>query len=400
MGTDTVKLLRYAGFLTWGLTGLPLLVELVEQPALCREKPYVLWLLCFGMFGAAFGLTAWREPAGRSGWRQVGSLVLQSATALMMILLVCSGQEGALLVIVAAQVGSVLPLSRALMWVAVQATMMCAILAFSWSGTVTLKLMATYLGFQALALVSCFLTAREATARAALVRANRELEATRELLANTSRLAERERISRELHDTLGHHLTALSLDLEAATYMATDNTLTQVQRAQAVTRMLLADVRGAVSALRGDDSIGLAQALKAIVEAVPQPTVHLRVADDLAIADPMRTQTILRCVQEIVTNAIHHAHATNLWIDLGSCDSQIRLVVERPLGHARFRNTVLSAGGVVSALVKEVNCRVNGALACCPLCHRCAPSLTPEPPFSAHASTRKHYASAIRDSLG
>ena len=53
-----------------------------------------------------------------------------------------------------------------------------------------------------------------------LARANNELRATGELLANTSRLTERERISRELHDTLGHHLTALSLNLEAASHLA------------------------------------------------------------------------------------------------------------------------------------------------------------------------------------
>ncbi len=276
MTTDTAKLLRYAGFLTWGLTGLPLLVELAQQPALWHAPPYILWLICFALFGAAFGLTGWRSPAGRVGPRQAVSLILQAAAALTMILLVCSGQEGALLVIVAAQVGWVLPLSRALVWVAGQAAAMCAMLMFSWSGTITLKLMVTYLGFQALALASCFLTAREATARAELLRTNRELEATRELLANTSRLAERERISRDLHDTLGHHLTALSLNLEAASHMANGTTLTQVQRAQAVTKLLLTDVRAAVSALRGEDSIGLTEALNALVEAVPEPRVHLR----------------------------------------------------------------------------------------------------------------------------
>src|SRR5260221_4867645 len=139
-------------------------------------------------------------------------------------------------------------------------------------------------------------------------------------------MAERERISRELHDTLGHHLTALSLNLEAASHMSSGTALTQVQRAQSVTKLLLTDVRGAVSALRGEDAIGLTEALHALVEAVPQPRVHLDLPRDLAICDPLCAQTVLRCVQEIVTNAIRHAHAANVWIELGRADGHLQLL--------------------------------------------------------------------------
>jgi signal transduction histidine kinase len=175
-------------------------------------------------------------------------------------------------------------------------------------------------------LFSCFLTAREAVARTDLLSANRELKATRELLANTSRLAERERISRDLHDTLGHHLTALSLNLEAASHVSSGSALTQVQRAQAVTKLLLSDVRGTVGALRGEDAMSLAEALATLVDAVAEPQVHLRVSNDLMIYDPLCAQTALRCVQEIVTNAIRHAHAANLWIELTSAEGHLRLV--------------------------------------------------------------------------
>jgi len=171
--------------------------------------------------------------------------------------------------------------------------------------------MATYAAFQVLALFSCFLAASEASARSELDRANSELRATGELLANTSRMAERERISRELHDTLGHHLTALSLNLEAANHMAQDDALVQIQRAQSVMKLLLSDVRDVVSALRGQDPIGLAQALRTLVAGVPAPQIHLLMADNLAIDDPMRAHAVLRCVQEITTNVIRYAAARN-----------------------------------------------------------------------------------------
>lgn len=325
MTASGAGLLRYAGFMTWALAGLPLTVRLLKNPALLGEPRYWLWLTWFAVFGVAFALTAWRRVPAASRWRQLISLAIQSMAALAMIELVCSGNEGALLVIVAAQLGWVLPLGRALAWVAVQALIMCAILALSWPNDVTLRLMSMFLGFQVLALFSCFLTAREATARASLDRINRELQATRELLASTARLAERERISRELHDALGHHLTALSLNLEAARHMPTEEARQQVSRAQEITQSLLSDVREVVSTLREGSPLQLRESLLALVESVPEPRIHLKVPDDLVIGDPVVAHTLLRCVQETVTNAIRHAHAANLWIELIESNGRVEV---------------------------------------------------------------------------
>ncbi len=319
-------LLRFAGFLTWALTGLPLFIRLVQVPELLQQSRYWLWLACFFVFGVTLGLTPWNERPRWPRRLQLAWLAVQSATALVMIVLVCSGHEGAFLVLVAAQLGWFISLRRALLWVAVQAVLMGAILTLRWPLRTTLSLMATYVGFQVLALFSCFLAASEASARGELARANSELRATGELLANTSRLAERERISRDLHDTLGHHLTALSLNLEAANHLARDSTLVQIQRAQSVTKLLLSDVRDVVSALRGEDPTGLAQALRTLVAGVPAPRIHLLIAEDLTINDPMRAHTVLRCVQEIITNAIRHAAAGNLWIELARTDSGIAIL--------------------------------------------------------------------------
>jgi signal transduction histidine kinase len=87
----------------------------------------------------------------------------------------------------------------------------------------------------------------------------------------------------------------------------------------------LRDVRVVVSALRGEDPIGLADALRVLVDAVPAPRIHLELANDLPISDPMRAQTVLRCVQEIITNSVRHAHAANLWIELSRSDSGLRI---------------------------------------------------------------------------
>ena len=107
--------------------------------------------------------------------------------------------------------------------------------------------------------------------------------------------------------------------------MARDNTLVQIQRAQSVTKLLLSDLRDVVSALRGEDPIGLAHALRTLVAGVPAPQIHLVMADNLAIDDPMQAHTVLRCVQEIITNVIRHAAARNLWIELARTDGGIAI---------------------------------------------------------------------------
>jgi replicative DNA helicase len=61
-----------------------------------------------------------------------------------------------------------------------------------------------------------------------------------------------------LHDLLGHHLTALSLNLEVAGHLAQGKAQEHVNQAHTLAKLLLSDVREAVSRLRDDDAIDMA----------------------------------------------------------------------------------------------------------------------------------------------
>ena len=89
------------------------------------------------------------------------------------------------------------------------------------------------------ALATTLLAERERAAREELARANAELIATRALMVESSRASERLRISRDLHDTLGHHLTALSLQLDVASRLADGRAAEHIQQAHAIARLLL-----------------------------------------------------------------------------------------------------------------------------------------------------------------
>jgi len=136
------------------------------------------------------------------------------------------------------------------------------------------------------------------------------------MLALSSRTAERVRIARELHDVLGHHLTGLSLHLEVARHVAGEPAREPLGKAQEATKKLLQEVRDVVSALREEHAVDLGEALQAVVAHVDRPRVHLELPRDLELDDPALANTVLRCAQEIVTNAIRHARADNLWIDV------------------------------------------------------------------------------------
>jgi signal transduction histidine kinase len=87
-----------------------------------------------------------------------------------------------------------------------------------------------------------------------------------------------------------------------------------VRQAHALARLLLTDVREAVSQLREGDAIDLGSALLMLIERVPALAIHMDIQEPLALDDAERAHVLLRCTQEIITNAVRHAGAANLWV--------------------------------------------------------------------------------------
>lgn len=150
--------------------------------------------------------------------------------------------------------------------------------------------------------------------RRELARVNAELKATQALQADSVRMAERLHISRELHDALGHHLAALSVNLQLASHLAEGDAARPVQEAHLIARTLLADVRDVVSTMRHESTIDLRRALETLAAGVKYPAIHIDIPDELKDADPLQAHTLFRCVQEIITNSMRHAGARNLWL--------------------------------------------------------------------------------------
>lgn len=293
---------------------LLVLVTLARNPGAFAKTRILMWLSAYAAFGLLFWLTAKHVEQLSRAWL-TASLIVQIAPVLLMINAICSGSEGALLVVVAGQLAPIFSLPLSLSWVAGQTLLMGVVIRSHFSFEIALTLSASWLGVQVFTVLMSQAAAREALARNELANLNAELRATQQLLVDSSQVAERMRIARELHDLVGHHLTGLSLNLEVAGHLAQGKTQEHIQTAQSVTKLLLQDVREVVNSLRGKDSFDLGRAIRTLTKDIPKPRIHLDVPEDLGIYDPVRAETILRCVQEIITNAVRHSGAQNLWIE-------------------------------------------------------------------------------------
>jgi signal transduction histidine kinase len=309
------------GALTWAVAALPVAVVAARDPAQLREPRYLAWSAAFLLFGVVYA-TSGSRLTFRSGPVRVAWLLLETGSTLAMTALVPSPFSATPLVLVAGQLCATVPPRAARTWIAVQSLALVAILAVT-SIPLALSTAAAFLVLQLFAYHAATVATSEARAREAFERANAELRATQQLFAESSRLAERARIAGELHDVLGHHLTALSLELEAALHLDGEKARQHVERARSVARLLLGDVRALSVELREDDTIEVGEALATLLAGVPRPRIVATIPKDLRVEDPACAQALLRCVQEAVTNAMRHSGAESLHLEVEPRDAGV-----------------------------------------------------------------------------
>jgi signal transduction histidine kinase len=157
-------------------------------------------------------------------------------------------------------------------------------------------------------------------------------ERSREL----SIVEERNRLARELHDSVTQKLFGLTLTAEAAaTVIDRDpaEAKAQLQRLQQLTRGAMEELRSLIFELRppAAESEGLATALRKhvdVLQRVHGHAVELRVEGDAEPADDgRRAGEVLRIAQEALQNALRHADATRVDVRLEGDDGRLRLAV-------------------------------------------------------------------------
>lgn len=144
-----------------------------------------------------------------------------------------------------------------------------------------------------------------------------ELEASREREKGLAIAQERVRLARDIHDGLGHHLTVLTVQLQAAAKLIErdpSRAAIAVATCQTVTQAALTEVRQSVALLRGTplDGLSLETALHNLVTTFDDCSPITARFERQGIAQPLSSAaaiTLYRAVQEGLTNAQKHAAA-------------------------------------------------------------------------------------------
>lgn len=304
-----------AGVLTWLLVSA---LTLLILQRLAGEQPIVLVTLLLLLYGIGFILlTQEQHRFGLSGsyGRYLLWLTLLCAFSLLVILPPRQFDYLSILTII---------------WVCLlphcmsqrRALLLSAVIVVSWfslqayleqrSLWITASL---YGAFHLFAVIMQSAITAEQQAKQALAAKNLELQSAQQLLLAASRQNERMRIARDLHDLLGHHLTALTIQLQIACYHTEGEAKQQVEQSLQLARLLLSDVREAVSSMREQSDLNLQQLLKPLLASLPKSLqVELNVPAELSLSGVLPAQHLLMLIREAISNTLKHARATKLCI--------------------------------------------------------------------------------------
>src|SRR3954453_2640334 len=157
-----LPLLRWGGLAAWLGVGLPIWLQLDQT----KPGAFAAWLVAWLVFALAFWMTA----AGPERSRRADLLLLglQAACVMVLVLRLCDGFEGTLLVLIAMQLAPRVSRRTGLAWIAVQSLLLGIAITLHWSLRPALMLAPPYLRFQILVFLAIEARHREGRSHAEL----------------------------------------------------------------------------------------------------------------------------------------------------------------------------------------------------------------------------------------
>src|SRR6266498_4568483 len=164
--------------------------------------------------------------------------------------------------------------------------------------------------------------------------ANKQLTEYSARVEDLTSANERQRMARELHDTLSQGLAGLILQLEATdahlVNQRNDRARTIISNAMEQARFTLADARRAIDDLRQSSLGDLDSAVRLEISRFTNATgipVHFHSDQTPHISDSL-IETLIRIIAESLTNIAHHAQAQNVEVNIGCKDKRLSITIQ------------------------------------------------------------------------
>jgi signal transduction histidine kinase len=170
---------------------------------------------------------------------------------------------------------------------------------------------------------------------AELDKRNRKLAEYASMTEQLAVTQERNRLARELHDTLAHSLSAVAVQIEAAQALSEIDAAAEhkmLEQALQTTRSGLTDARRSLHALRASplQDLGLSLAVRHLAESAAARAglkLDLHIGSHLGNLTPAIEQCLYRVAQEALTNVARHANAASVQVNLARENGHVRLTV-------------------------------------------------------------------------
>ena len=159
-------------------------------------------------------------------------------------------------------------------------------------------------------------------------RANNRLQKANEEIEHLAKVAERERIARDLHDVLGHTLSVIILKSELARKLIDhdpERAKAEIGDVEQTSREALADVRNTIRGYRGHSLEAELKQAKATLETAG---VAVKCESEEVRLSPAQESVVALVVREAVTNVVRHAQARNCHLRLMPVNGNCRIEIQ------------------------------------------------------------------------